>query len=275
MPISRSKKLALLAMADSADKLTRVAVPGLERIQTWANVGKSQALNLIAELVKDGLIVRKSAGRKGHMAEFWVLPHGCCSLHGSIFTGSESQDPMDSDKGSEDQDPKDALKGSEPEDPKESSGSETQDPITPLGSDLGSDKGSEPQDPFVSTYLNPSLRSGLPAREAKRPTRASRLPDDWQPTTADVAWAREQGFPDSWSKQRTEIFRDHWHSESGAKASKLDWSKAWKNWLRRDAERRGPQRNPAAMTPTEKMGGWLTVGRRDEPEQTQLRAIEG
>lgn len=31
----------------------------------------------------------------------------------------------------------------------------------------------------------------------------------------------------------TKEFVDHWRSESGAKASKLDWVGAWRNWMRK------------------------------------------
>lgn len=38
-------------------------------------------------------------------------------------------------------------------------------------------------------------------------------------------------------------FRDYWLAESGAKASKLDWDRAFNNWLRR-AQEYGPRGAP-------------------------------
>lgn len=67
--------------------------------------------------------------------------------------------------------------------------------------------------------------------------RGHRLPDDWQPTPDDVTWARTEGTDDLTARRETEKFRDHWHAASGQNASKLNWSLAWRNWLRNGADR--------------------------------------
>lgn len=99
-----SKKLVLMACADSADKDSRIAKPGLENVCRWSGLKKSRALEVIAELVAEGYLVRRSSGRAGRRAEFYVFPAGCCALHGPlhhITTGSGAPDPQPEVQGPE------------------------------------------------------------------------------------------------------------------------------------------------------------------------------
>lgn len=48
---------------------------------------------------------------------------------------------------------------------------------------------------------------------------------------------QQEGCTQSLIQNETDKFRDYWHAEAGQKASKLDWSKAWKVWMRRSLER--------------------------------------
>lgn len=93
-----AKKLVLMAIADDADKQTRVGACGLQDIRDWSGLGRSQALAVIAELVTDGYLIRRAAGRAGRKAEFVVFPGGCCELHGAVPghvpAGSGSPDPV-------------------------------------------------------------------------------------------------------------------------------------------------------------------------------------
>jgi hypothetical protein len=76
--------------------------------------------------------------------------------------------------------------------------------------------------------------------------RGHRLPDDWQPLAEDVVWARSQGLDDTTARRETEKFRDYWHAASGQNASKLNWSLAWRNWMRTVLERHPAQPKKAA-----------------------------
>ena len=67
-----------------------------------------------------------------------------------------------------------------------------------------------------------------------REARGCRLPDDWQPTPADVAFASDLGLDVSASAAE---FRDYWHGVPGAKGRKLDWSGTWRNRCRERAAR--------------------------------------
>lgn len=66
--------------------------------------------------------------------------------------------------------------------------------------------------------------------------RASRIPDPFVLTGDMRSWA-EREVPGLDANDSTQRFVDYWRAESGAKARKLDWVAAWRNWLRRDADR--------------------------------------
>jgi hypothetical protein len=59
----------------------------------------------------------------------------------------------------------------------------------------------------------------------------SRLPADWEPTEADVAFAREHGRDDETIRVEAIKFRNHWLAKTGRDATKLDWSRTWQNWI--------------------------------------------
>lgn len=87
----------------------------------------------------------------------------------------------------------------------------------------------------LSPRPSPSPSQPLPPKEKVAAKRGSRLPANWEPTTADLAWAAREASHVN-AQRETERFRDYWAAESGQKASKLDWSAAWKNWIRRASD---------------------------------------
>jgi hypothetical protein len=98
-----------------------------------------------------------------------------------------------------------------------------------------------------STAVNPSeayadqIRSESEGSAEGRGPRASartatRLPEDFELTEPRRAYAVSEAV----DPQRTfSKFTDHWKAASGAKARKLDWDAAWRNWCRTEAERGG------------------------------------
>ncbi len=64
--------------------------------------------------------------------------------------------------------------------------------------------------------------------------RAARLPEDWMPSDADIAFAKRL-IPD---RVQTEVdkFRDHWHASASRNAVKRNWPAAWRNWCRKAVE---------------------------------------
>ncbi|MFT9441052.1 MAG: DUF1376 domain-containing protein [Acetobacter papayae] len=85
-----------------------------------------------------------------------------------------------------------------------------------------------------------SLRSDIPPvtppKADKPEPRGRRLPEDWQPSHEDRSFALGLGLnPTDIAAQ----FADWWRAQPAAKGRKADWSATWRNWCRRDAERRG------------------------------------
>jgi uncharacterized protein YdaU (DUF1376 family) len=89
-----------------------------------------------------------------------------------------------------------------------------------------------------------------------RSPRGYRLPSDWQPNHDDTAFAAKLGLdPPAVAAQ----FRDHWHAKPGKDGRKLDWPATWRNWCRRNAEQRRPQRRE----PESRLGWLLRDMQRD------------
>lgn len=84
-----------------------------------------------------------------------------------------------------------------------------------------------------------------------RDARGTRLPDDFAVTPDMKAWAR-QNTPLCGTTDH-DAFCDYWQSTPGAKGRKLDWVKTWKNWMRREQERRATQRARGAPPPGPRM----------------------
>lgn len=112
-------------------------------------------------------------------------------------------------------------------------------------------------DPMPEAEAEAEAYKDPPARGRAAPqgaARATRLPDDFQITTAMAAWATEN-VPEIDYATETMRFRDYWKSAAGAKARKTDWEATWRNWMRRTADDLGSRqaRGPArpAHQPTQ------------------------
>jgi hypothetical protein len=71
-------------------------------------------------------------------------------------------------------------------------------------------------------------------------TKGSRLPADWQLTPEMLAFGTDEGFSDEQVYRIADKFADHWHGQPGARGRKCNWTATWRNWIRTEAERRGP-----------------------------------
>jgi len=72
------------------------------------------------------------------------------------------------------------------------------------------------------------------------PGRGSRLPDDWRPSSENVAFAVARGFTPGAVREIAESFSAYWRSTAGAKARKANWDLTWQTWVRREADRHRP-----------------------------------
>lgn len=89
----------------------------------------------------------------------------------------------------------------------------------------------------LSQALPKNIGGSAAASPAPRsPSKASRLPLDWVLPKPLGDWALQER-PD-WTAEHVrkvaEQFRDHWHAQGGANARKVDWSAAWRTWVRRE-----------------------------------------
>jgi len=81
----------------------------------------------------------------------------------------------------------------------------------------------------------PTIKRGdADAPPAPKP-RAQRLPEGWAPTAEDMTWAKAEA-PSLNMARELEKFHDYWQAKGGRDAAKLDWSRTWRNWVRRAAE---------------------------------------
>lgn len=104
----------------------------------------------------------------------------------------------------------------------------------------------------ASAHPDEAPPTSPPPRSTKR---GGRLPDDWQPSPENLAYAEAQGFTATETGRMAERFRNHFHSAAGQKGVKLDWGATWRNWVLSDADRHGrsPPAPSAASTANREM----------------------
>lgn len=113
-----------------------------------------------------------------------------------------------------------------------------------------------------------SLDSNLsPTKEPpKGGSKGKVLSPDWQPSIADLDYARSQGLAAPQLEIEIEKFRNHFLGKGGRDAARRDWSATWRNWVLRWREMAPRPRQQARGSP----GGFAAVldaleGRTDEP----------
>lgn len=83
------------------------------------------------------------------------------------------------------------------------------------------------------------------AGRAPAADRGSRLPDNWQPSEADLAFC-QKSRPDLIPAEVAERFRDYWSAQPGAKGRKSNWSACWRTWCRN--ERKAQATRPSSAS---------------------------
>lgn len=61
--------------------------------------------------------------------------------------------------------------------------------------------------------------------------KGTRLDPDWQPNADDIAFAQREGVKGEVLRVEALKFRNHWTSKSGKDATKINWERAWQNWI--------------------------------------------
>lgn len=67
-------KLVLMAIADDANRETRIAYPGAKKMAAWADCGEDRVTDILRELICRQLIARRSKAYRGRRAEYIVFP---------------------------------------------------------------------------------------------------------------------------------------------------------------------------------------------------------
>lgn len=129
-------------------------------------------------------------------------------------------------------------------------------PLSPTNTPLVADDAS-------ATSSSPSKSKSAETPKARgSPDRATRLPPDWSAPTEFIDFAIAEGFTHDDIVRRIEpTFRDYWVAASGSASRKADWLATWRNWVRREAERRPGARQADA-------------GRNGQPARSVLGAYQ-
>ncbi|WP_245285814.1 hypothetical protein [Bartonella bacilliformis] len=79
---------------------------------------------------------------------------------------------------------------------------------------------------FAKNHLEPAQEITL---SRKRTKRGCRLPENYEP---DREAAVTLGLPPERVALEIAKFRDYWLAKAGAHATKVDWYRTWRNWVR-------------------------------------------
>lgn len=74
--------------------------------------------------------------------------------------------------------------------------------------------------------------------KASSKKRGSRLPENWSPSPDLVSWAVTEGLSEGEARRDAEKFQGYWLNETGQRASKIDWDRAFHTWVRNEVDTR-------------------------------------
>ncbi len=209
------RKLVLLKLADNASD-TGECWPSYQHIADQCEISRRSVINHIDALCDARLLTKESrVGPQGKRSNVYVL-----TLDSAVVAHSEVQEIHQGSAGA-------ALGGGAA-------------PAHRISHSL---------DPVIDPKIPPMSPHGERAAESSAPRRGTRLPNDWFLPAEWGRWAsQETGWPRERILLEAATFADYWQSLPGAKATKLDWEKTWRNWVRRAANsfRTSAQRKPLA-----------------------------
>ncbi|OCQ43082.1 DNA-binding protein [Aeromonas veronii] len=209
------RKLVLIKLADNASD-TGECWPSYQHIADQCEISRRSVINHIDALCDARLLTKESrVGPQGKRSNVYVL-----TLDGAGVAHPEVQEIHQGSAG------------------------------VALGGGAGAaHRISHSLDPVIDPKIPPISPLGERAAERSSPRRGTRLPNDWFLPAEWGRWAsQETGWPRERILLEAATFADYWQSLPGAKATKLDWEKTWRNWVRRAASsfRTAAQRKPLA-----------------------------
>lgn len=209
------RKLVLIKLADNASD-TGECWPSYQHIADQCEISRRSVINHIDALCDARLLTKESrVGPQGKRSNVYVL-----TLDGAGVAHPEVQEIHQGGAG------------------------------VALGGGAGAaHRISHSLDPVIDPKIPPISPQGERVAESSAPRRGTRLPNDWFLPAEWGRWAsQEAGWPRERILLEAATFADYWQSLPGAKATKLDWEKTWRNWVRRAASsfRSAAQRKPLA-----------------------------
>nr|WP_235673159.1 helix-turn-helix domain-containing protein [Aeromonas veronii] len=209
------RKLVLIKLADNASD-TGECWPSYQHIADQCEISRRSVINHIDALCDARLLTKESrVGPQGKRSNVYVL-----TLDGAGVAHPEVQEIHQGGAG------------------------------VALGGGAGAaHRISHSLDPVIDPKIPPISPQGERVAESSVPRRGTRLPNDWFLPAEWGRWAsQETGWPRERILLEAATFADYWQSLPGAKATKLDWEKTWRNWVRRAASsfRTSAQRKPLA-----------------------------
>lgn len=73
--------------------------------------------------------------------------------------------------------------------------------------------------------------------KAQPESRGTRLPEDWEPGSEGIEYAKELGMTAEQIRTSYGAFMRHWLAKAGQAGRKLRWDLTWQTWVRNDHER--------------------------------------
>jgi hypothetical protein len=232
--VPRDAKLVYLIISSHIGA-TQVAWPSHKAMAEALGMSRSQLKRQLLWLRENGYIMwteRRIPGREVQMTNEYRLTFNTPAESGGShrtpsMDGGFSQDPL-------------FIGGFTQDTP--SDGGVLTDP-GPAGTPGGSQVARERTSGNVSTTTEPRKRG-------------TRLPDDWEPSAADLEWLGTEQLSRADAIRETDKFRDYWHAQPGQRGVKLDWSLTWRNWIRKAADDRRPRRPVTHATGRVVNRGW-------------------
>lgn len=202
------RKAVLIALADMADE-KHSCWPEQETLAAMTDQSPRSVRAHLAELERLELISRTHRYRDGkRTSDRYTLPV-------SVLASVHKPTALPAN-----------LASSQPADPAGSTPSLPAESVATTGKSRQVTQRNPQETPTVSQDAATTTAT------SKRKT-GTRLSADWLRTTADREWQAGQAIPDEFAREATAEFKDHFLAAAGRNATKLDWSAAWRNWMRR------------------------------------------
>lgn len=202
-------KFVLLVLADYADQ-DWSCFPSVKVISQITEMGESSVRKALALLTSNGLIrsfVRRRDDGSQRSSRYQLLPDGDGTPEPEVCDWSHQRSTREPP----------LSEGAPP-------------PLPQRGGPLS--------EGALIPYIDPSPVDPSPLTPgASRTAKATRLPDDFQPTEEMRNWFVAENLHNAIPDPRTEhaTFCDYWRAKAGAGARKVDWPATWRNWMRRAA----------------------------------------